>query len=110
VAAADETASKLDLARGRLDFSSVPGLAAVYQVGSQSVVAESINRRPVRITARRDLSTGRYVSECERQTLVSSGGNTYLVWAHTTAYPPCSAGDADACIEAALLEVSRLHV
>ena len=95
---------------GRLDFSLLEGLVAAYQVGPQTVVVETKEGLEVRITAKRDLSTGEFVSEYERRSSLTVGGNAYQVWARTAAYEPCQAEDPDACLEAAMLEVSRIQV
>ena len=86
------------------------GLVAVYEVSPQCVVLETEEGREVRITARRDLSTGMYVSEYERRVTVSSGGHTYQVWALTPAYQAHTADDPRACLEAAVEEVGRTRV
>ena len=100
----------LDLLSGRLDFSSVGGIAAAYQVSPQTVVVETKEGREIRITAKRDLSTGAFVSEYERRSVVTNGGTAYHVWSRTTAYPACRADEVGACLEAAIREVSRLPV
>ena len=100
----------LDLPHGRLDFSSLGGISAAYQVSAQTVVVETKEGREIRITAKRDLSTATFVSEYERRTAVTNGGTTCHVWCRTGAYPTCRAGDLDACLEAAIHEVSRLPV
>ena len=95
---------------GRLDFSLLDGLVAAYQVGPQTVAVETKEGREVRITAKRDLSTGEFVSEYERRSALTVAGNAYQVWARTAAYQPCHADDPDACLEAAMQEVSRIQV
>jgi hypothetical protein len=103
-------ARSLDLLHGRLDFSALGGLAAAYQVSPQTVVVETKEGREIRITAKRDLSTATFVSDYERRSVVTSGGNTYHVWSRTGAYPTWRADDVDACLEGAMQEVSRLPV
>jgi hypothetical protein len=103
-------ARALDLLQGRLDFSSLGGIAAAYQVSPQTVVVETKEGREIRITAKRDLSTATFLSEYERRSVVTSGGTAYQVWSRTSAYPACRAGDLRACLEAAIHEVSRLPV
>jgi len=98
-----EPESKLDVAR-------LSGLAAAYEVSPQCVVVETEDGRHVRITARRDLSTGLYVSEYERRVSLSNHGHTYQVWAHTPAYEECTAERIEACLEAALEAVAGTHV
>src|SRR5919201_1202758 len=95
-------AHSLDLVRGTVDFAAFDGIVAAYQVSPQCVVVETDAGREIRITAKRDLSTGRFVAEYERRSAVSSGGTTYHVWARTTAYPPCRGDDPAACLEAAM--------
>jgi hypothetical protein len=100
----------LDLQRGRVDFSVLGGIAAAYQVSPQAVVVETKEGREIRITAKRDLSTGTFVSEYERRSVVTSGANAHHLWARTGAYPTCRADEVEACLEAAIQEVSRLPV
>ena len=95
---------------GELDLSRLEGLVAAYEVGEHCVVVETEEGREIRITARRDVSTGKYVSEYERRTSLASGEHNYLVWAHTPAYQPCTDADEQACLEAAVAEVNRVHV
>jgi hypothetical protein len=101
---------ELDREQGGLDFAPLDGLVAAYEISPQCVVVETREGREIRITARRDLSTGKYVSEYERRGSVSTKENTYQVWAQTPAYQACTAGDLEACLEAAVLEVNRVHV
>jgi hypothetical protein len=101
---------EFDSEQGRFDFTQFGGLVAAYEVNPQCVVVETTEGREIRITVRRDLMTGRYVSDYERRSLVTSDGNSYQVWAHTPAYQTCRADDLEACLEAALLEVNRVHV
>jgi hypothetical protein len=98
------------LLEGTLDFSSFDGLVAAYQVGPQTIAVETKEGREIRITAKRDLSTAVFVSEYERRSALTIGGNAYHVWARTTAYAPCRADDPETCLEAALQEVSRTPV
>jgi hypothetical protein len=95
---------------GRFDFSELGGLVAAYEVSPQCVVVETTEGREIRITVRRDLSTGKYVSEYERRGPLTSDGNTYQAWVQTPAYQACRAEDLEACLGAALEEVSRVHV
>jgi hypothetical protein len=98
------------LLEGTLDFSSFDGLVAAYQVGPQAVAVETKEGREIRITAKRDLATSVFISEYERRSTLTIGGNVYHVWARTSAYPPCRADDPGACLEAAMHEVSRTSV
>jgi hypothetical protein len=95
---------------GGLDFAHLDVLVAAYELSPQCVVVETGEGREIRITARRDLVTGQFVSEYERRGSVSTNGNTYQVWAQTPAYEACTADDLQACLEAAVLEVNRIHV
>ena len=101
---------EFDLKQGRLDFAQLGGLVAAYEISPQCVVIETGEGREIRITARRDLSTGEYVSDYERRGSLDTNGNTYQVWAKTPAYEICIADDLEACIEAAVVEVNRVHV
>jgi hypothetical protein len=103
------SARALDLLHGRLDFASFSGLLTAYHVGPQTIV-ETKEGREIRITAKRDLSTGDFVSECERRSVVTIAGAAYAVWARTSAYSSCRAADAEACLAAAMQEVSRISV
>jgi hypothetical protein len=101
---------ELDLEQGRLDFAQLGSLVAAFEVGPQCVVVETEEGREIRITARRDLSTGRYVSEYERRVTVSTGGHTYQVWALTATYRACRDSELETCLTAAIEEVARIHV
>jgi hypothetical protein len=101
---------ELDLGVGRLDFAQLNSVVAAYEVSPQCVVVATEEGREIRITARRDLSTGKYVSEYERRVTVSSGGHPCQVWALTPAYQACSGGDVDACLSASIEEVDRIHL
>jgi len=81
-------------------------------VGENVVIVETSDRREIRITAWRDLKTGNYVADFERRGNVHAGGGKgFHVWAHTTAYPkPDAAPSLQACLEAAVHEVDRMHV
>jgi len=63
---------ELDLERGRLDFAQLSGLVAAFEISPPCVVVETEEGREIRITARRDLSTGWYVSEYERRSSKTS--------------------------------------
>jgi hypothetical protein len=101
---------EFDREHGGLDFARLDGLVAAYEVSPQCVIVKTREGREIQITARRDLVTGDYVSEYERRGTVSTKENTYQVWAQTPAYQACTAGDLEACLEAAVLEVNRVHV
>jgi len=68
---------ELDLKQAGLDFAQLGGLVAAYEISPQCVVVETGEGREIRITARRDLSTGKYVSEYERRGSLTSNGSTY---------------------------------
>src|SRR5436309_765263 len=101
---------ELDQEHGRLDFHRLDGLVAAYEVSPQCIVVKTREGREIQITARRDLVSGNYVSEYERRGSVSTRDNTYQVWAQTPAYEICIADDLETCLEAAVLEVNRVHV
>jgi len=101
---------EFDLKEGGLDFARLDGIVAAYEISPQCVVVETVEGREIRITARRDLTTGEYVSDYERRGSLDTNGNTYQVWAKTPAYEICIADDLEACIEAAVVEVNRVHV
>lgn len=94
----------------------LPGIAgfervkAIYDVDKNSVVVTTIEGREIRISAWRDRGTGQYVSDFERRATVTSGEQRLHVWSATPAYERCYADDAAGCLEAAILEVDRVHV
>jgi hypothetical protein len=92
------------------DLSGLERIVAAYQVAENSVVVETDEGREIRITAWRDLSTGDYVAEFERRGLVAGAGHECRAWVHTPAYRRCVADELEACLEAAILEVDRIHV
>jgi len=93
----------------RVDLARLDGVVAAYEVGPQCVVIETEQGREIRITARRDLRTGKYQPLYERQVQISNHGATYQVWAHTPAYQAFTADDVGACLAQAAEEVSRLR-
>jgi hypothetical protein len=101
---------EFDPEQGGLDFYLLDGLVAAYEISPQCVVVKTKEGREIRITAQRDLSTGEYVSEYERRGSVNSDGNTYQVWMQTPVYQACTADDLGACLDAAVVEVNRVHV
>jgi hypothetical protein len=80
-----------------------------YAIGDHSVVLETTEGREIRVTAWHDRAAGKYVSEYERRGVIRSGGHELRVWAQTPAYKRCTADDAASCLEAAVLEVDRVH-
>jgi hypothetical protein len=90
--------------------SGLERIAAVYDVGENSIVVVTNDRREIRITAWRDRSTGRYVVQYERLSVITSGGQQLRVWAQTPVYERCASDDLGACLEAAVLEVDRVKV
>ena len=110
MAVAERRTRELGLRTGRLNFSALPGLVAAYKTGSHSVVVETKQRREIRVTTKRDLATGNYVSEYERRTVLASGDQSFHVWSRTPAYPACHAANPLDCLEAAIDEVSRISV
>jgi hypothetical protein len=96
-----------------LDWGELSGLervVAAYSIGDYSVVVETSDNREIRITAYLDRATDKYVAEYERRSVVKSAGHDFRVWAHTPAYRRCTADDAASCLEAAVLEVDRVHI
>ena len=96
-----------------LDWDELSGLERIvraYAIGEHSVVLETTDGREIRITAWHDRAAGRYVSEYERRGVVRTGGHELRVWAETPAYKRVTADDAASCLEAAALEVDRVHV
>jgi hypothetical protein len=96
-----------------LDWDELAGLERIvtaYAIGEHSVVLELADGREVRITAWHDRAAGQFISEYERRAVVRSGGQELHVWAQTPAYLRCTADDAASCLEAAVLQVDRIHV
>jgi ATP:corrinoid adenosyltransferase len=92
------------------DLAGLDQVVKVYSDGENSVIAELADGRQVRITALRDLSSGTFVAEFEKRTAVQTGARALHVWAQTPAYKRVIADDLQSCLEAALLEVDRIHV
>jgi hypothetical protein len=92
------------------DLSGLDRVVAVYGIGDNVLVVETSDGREVRITARRDLRTGRFNADFERRGTVRSGGQEFSVWAHTSAYGHCEGDGLQACLEEAVLQVDRLHL
>jgi hypothetical protein len=92
------------------DLAGLDRIVTLYQVGANTVIAEMNDAREVRITARFDRGKGRYIADFERRSKINAGGQTLKVWAHTPAYPQCTADDLTSCLEAAVIEVDRVPV
>ena len=92
------------------ELSGLDRVVSIYQAGTNVVLLETRDGREVRITAWFDRHLGRYVSDYERRSTISSGGQQLRVWAQTPAYARCVADDLVGCLEAAVLEVDRLPV
>ena len=92
------------------DLSGLDKVVAAYGVGTNCIIVETSDNRHVRITAWRDLRTGRYVADFERRGGVKTGGRELQVWAHTSAYGECTGDGLQSCLEAAVLAVDRLQV
>ena len=92
------------------DLSGLDKVVAAYGVGNNCIVVETSDNRHIRISAWRDLRTGRYVAHFERRGGVKAGGRELQVWAHTTAYGDCTGDGLQSCLEAAVLAVDRLQV
>src|SRR5919197_820670 len=92
------------------ELSGLDKVVAAYEVSDRCIVVETSDGREIRITARRNLGSGLYISEYERRSVIKSGGKEFRVWAQTPAYQRCTADDVAGCLEAAVLEVDRINV
>jgi hypothetical protein len=92
------------------ELSNLDRIVAVYDVGENSIVVETTDGREVRISAWRNRSTGQYVADFERRGTLIIGGQPHRLWEHTPAYARCTGNDVASCLEAAVLEVERVHV
>src|SRR4051794_32539460 len=92
------------------DLSGLDRIRAVYQVGPNVIVVETVEGREVRVTAMLEYRTGKYVTEFERRAKISSGGHQLNVWAQTQAYPRAVADELAGCLEEAILRVDRTPV
>jgi hypothetical protein len=92
------------------ELSGLDRIVAAYEVSDRSIVVETSDGREIRITACRDLGSGRYVADYERRSVIKSGGKDIRVWAQTPAYQRCTADDVASCLEAAVLEIDRIKV
>jgi hypothetical protein len=92
------------------DLSGLDKIAAIYQVGTNTVVLETTEGREVRVTAWFDCGRGEYVADFERRCTLTSGGQQHRVWSHTPAYARCAASDLASCLEAAIVAVDRVPV
>jgi len=92
------------------DLSGLDKVVVVFGVGNNIVVVETSDGREIRITAWRDLRDGRYVADFERRGTVKSDGREFHVWSQTSAYGTISGESLQGCLEAAVLQVDRVHV
>src|ERR671936_277014 len=92
------------------ELSNLDRIVAVYDVGENTIVVETSDGREVRISAWRNLSTGRFVADFERRAQIMIGGTKHRLWEHTPAYARCTGEDAPSCLEAAVLEVEHTNV
>jgi hypothetical protein len=94
------------------DLSGLDKVVAIYGVGENTVIVETNDSREIRITAWKDLKTGDYLPDFERRgTVHAGGGKEFHVWSHTTVYGrPEPAPSLQACLEAAVHQVDRMHV
>jgi hypothetical protein len=92
------------------ELSGLDKVVAAYEVSDRSIVVETRDKREIRITAWRDLGTGRYVADYERRSVVKSGNKEVRVWAQTRAYQQCTGDDVASCLEAAVFAVDRTNV
>jgi len=96
-----------------IDWTELSGLdrvVAAFTVSDSAVVVRTSDGREVRITAWRNLSTGQYVADFERRSTMKSGGHEFHVWSQTPAYQRSTGEDIQSCLEAAVLEVDRVHI
>jgi hypothetical protein len=92
------------------DLSGLDKIVAAYKVGADCVIVHTVDARDIRITAWRNLATGEYVADFERRSTFKSGSKEMQVWAQTRAYARCTGEDRQSCLEAAVLEVDRVHL
>jgi hypothetical protein len=92
------------------DLAGLDQIVKAYSVGDSVIIVQLADARELRITARLDLATGRYVADFERRTVLKTEGRSMLVWAHTPAYKQVVADGLQSCLEAAVLEVDRVRV
>src|SRR3954451_9593572 len=72
------------------ELSGLDKIAAIYQVGTDTVVVETTEGREVKITAWFDRRTGEYIADFEKRCSMGSGGQQLRVWAHPPAYARCA--------------------
>src|SRR5919198_1000448 len=89
------------------ELSGLDRIVSAHEVSDRAIVVETADGREIRITAWRDLGTGRYVADYERRSVVKSGNKEVRIWAQTRAYQPCTGNDAASCLEAAVFAVDR---
>jgi hypothetical protein len=92
------------------ELSGLDRVVAVHELSDRALVVETTDGREIRITAWRDLGTGRYVADYERRSVIRSGGKEFRVWAQTPAYHRCTTDEVASCLEAAVLEVDRVNI
>ena len=92
------------------DLSGLDKIVAAYEVGDDCIVVHTTDGRDIRITAWRNLATGEFVADFERRSTVRSGSKEMQVWAYTPAYARCTGEDRRSCLEAAVLQVDRVHL
>jgi hypothetical protein len=92
------------------DLAGLDKIVAAYAVGDDCVIVHTADARDIRITAWRNLADGEYVADFERRSAIKSGSKEMQVWAQTRAYGRCTGEDRQSCLEAAVLEVDRVHL
>jgi len=92
------------------ELSGLEKIVAIYEIGDRSIVVETRDNREIKITAWRELGSGRYVADYERRSVVKSGNKEVRVWAQTRAYQQCTGDDPASCLEAAVFAVDRTNV
>jgi hypothetical protein len=92
------------------DLAGLDKVAAIFQVGTNTIVIETTEGREIKVTAWFDRRTGQYVADFEKRCAMGTGSQNLRVWAHTPAYTRCVADDLVGCLEAAILAVDRVSV
>ena len=92
------------------DLSGLDKVAAIFQVGTNTIVIETTEGREIKVTAWFDRRTGEYVADFEKRCAMGGSSQNLRVWAHTPAYARCVSDDLVGCLEAAILAVDRLSV
>jgi hypothetical protein len=92
------------------ELSGLDRIVAAHEVSDRAIVVETTDGREIRITAWRNLGSGRYVAEYERRSVIKSGNKEVRVWAQSRAYQQCTGDNVASCLEAAVSAVDRTNV